>query len=92
MHVSDIVRSLNGRDRGRYFLVIAEEENYLFLSDGRTRRVERPKKKKRRHAELITHSDVFAKLEEGKLPSNSEVRKALAACIPVDSSTDKGGI
>ena len=89
MHVSDIVRSVNGRDRGRYFLVIAEEVPFVFLSDGRTRRVERPKKKKRKHVEFVTHCE----LEIGeKPPANSEVRKALAACIPVDSSSSKGGI
>lgn len=89
MHVSDIVRSRNGRDRGRYFLVLAEEESFVYLCDGRTRRVEKPKKKKRKHTEWIAHSG----LEIGaKLPSNSEVRKVLNACIPVDSPSSKGGI
>lgn len=89
MNVSDIVRSVNGRDRGRCFLVIAAEEPFVYLSDGRTRRVEKPKKKKCKHVEFLMHSG----MECGdKLPTNVEVRKALAACIPVDSSQSKGGI
>ena len=35
-------------------LILREEEEYLFIADGRGRRVETPKKKNRKHVRLIT--------------------------------------
>ena len=50
---SDIVRSDAGRDRGKIFIVLAVEGEYLLLADGKGRRVEAPKRKKRRHVLLL---------------------------------------
>ena len=46
--------SLAGRDAGMVCLILRDEEEYLFIADGRGRRVETPKKKKRKHVRLIT--------------------------------------
>ena len=43
---ADIVKSTAGRDKGKYFFVLAEEEEFLLLADGKTRKLERPKRKK----------------------------------------------
>ena len=50
---SDIVRSDAGRDRGKLFIVLAVEGEYLLLADGKGRRVEAPKRKKRRHVLFV---------------------------------------
>lgn len=77
--VADIVVSLSGRDRGKAFLVVAVEGDYLFLSDGAVRRVEKPKRKKRKHTQFLAHSSAATRLQEdGKRLSNSEIRRALA--------------
>ena len=39
---SMIVRSTAGRDKGKLFLVLGTEGDFLLLADGKTRRVERP--------------------------------------------------
>jgi ribosomal protein L14E/L6E/L27E len=83
--VTDVVVSLSGRDRGKYFLVVAVEGEYLFLSDGASRRVEKPKRKKRKHTQFLAHSSAAKRLQEdGKRLSNSEIRRALAECGAVD--------
>jgi len=46
--------SLAGKDAGKICLILREEENHLFIADGRGRRVETPKKKNRKHVRLIT--------------------------------------
>ena len=36
---SNIVRSVAGRDAGSYFFVLATEEDFLLLADGKRRRI-----------------------------------------------------
>lgn len=43
---ADIVISLNGRDTGKRFYVLDIQDGYALLCDGKTRRVEKPKRKK----------------------------------------------
>lgn len=78
--VSDIVVSLSGRDAGRAMLVIREEDGYLFLADGKCRRAERPKRKKRKHVRYESACDerTRRRLEETGRLTNSEIRRALA--------------
>ena len=49
-----LARSLAGKDAGMICLILREEEEYLFIADGRGRRVQTPKKKNRKHVRLIT--------------------------------------
>ena len=64
-HTADIVLSLTGRDKGQLMLVVAEEGDFLLLANGRARRAESPKRKRRKL------------LDNGRL-NNSDIRKALA--------------
>ena len=47
--VGQIVISKAGRDKGDVFIVYNIDGDYLYLVDGKSRRLERPKKKKIRH-------------------------------------------
>lgn len=49
-----MARSLVGRDAGIICLILREEDENVFIADGRDRRVETPKKKNRKHVRLIT--------------------------------------
>ena len=79
---SNIVRSVAGRDAGSYFFVLATEEDFLLLADGKRRKAARPKAKKLRHVRLL-HQEfdhpVIQKLQQGKPASDRELRQALAA-------------
>ena len=78
---SNIVKSIAGRDAGDLFFVLETEGDFLLLADGKRRRVESPKRKKRKHVSFLgeSHSVVAEKIRSGEKITNSELRKALAA-------------
>ena len=78
---SNIVRSVAGRDTGSLFFVLATEGDFLLLADGKQRRLENPKRKRRKHVALVgeSHSLVAEKIRSSEKITNSELRKAIAA-------------
>ncbi|MDE7034857.1 MAG: KOW domain-containing RNA-binding protein [Eubacteriales bacterium] len=90
--ISDIVVPLCGRDSGRLMLVVGEEGKFLLLANGKNRRFERPKRKKRRHTEYRAPCDGWTReklLGTGRL-SNNDVRKALALYAADIDSEERG--
>ena len=78
---SDIVVSVNGRDSGKMFFVIEVDEEYVLLADGKRRRVDKPKRKKIKHVQLVSASGgrTAEKIRIGEKITNSDIRRALAA-------------
>ena len=78
---SNIVRSGAGRDKGKLFVVLAVEEEYLLLADGRSRKVESPKRKKRRHVLFVADDStrLAEKIKSDEKITNSELRRTLAS-------------
>ena len=78
---SDIVRSIAGRDAGKLFFVIDTQDEFLMLADGKSRRLEAPKRKKRKHTEFVerTQCRVAEKIRSEEKVTNSELRRTLAA-------------
>ena len=76
-----VVRSKNGRDEGREFIVTALEGDFAYVADGDTHKIEKPKKKRVRHLFVTeeTISSLQEKLEAGAPVENCELRKALKA-------------
>ena len=48
-----LAKSLAGHDKGKIYVVINIEENHIFHVDGTFRTLDRPKKKKKKHVQLI---------------------------------------
>ena len=78
--ISDVVRSLAGRDATELFYVIGTDPVFLFLANGKDRTLEKPKRKKRRHIQKVLRSEtrVAEKLRLGDKVLNSELRRDLA--------------
>jgi len=75
-----IVISKAGRDEGRTFLVIESlDEEYVLISDGDTRKMEKPKKKKRRHLKQAAEPNpaIVERLTHGQPVFDHEVRRWL---------------
>ena len=89
---ADVVRSLRGRDSGQLFLVAETCGEYAMIVNGRSRRLEKPKKKKLRHLELVGSGDGRAagKLRAGDRLSNSEIRRELRS--RATANEEKGGM
>ena len=42
-----------GHDKGQMYVILKEEGEYLYLVDGKTRGVDNPKKKKKKHVQPV---------------------------------------
>ena len=78
--ISDVVVSIAGRDQGEWFYVIDADDTYLLLVNGKDRPLDKPKRKKRKHAQLVLRSEtrVAVKLKSGDKVLNGELRRDLA--------------
>lgn len=77
--VGQLVFSKCGRDKGRAFIVISIEEEYVHLIDGDLRKVDSPKLKKKKHIQPTntTLQGIQQKIIEGTRFSDSDVRKEI---------------
>ena len=78
--IADVVRPTAGRDAGQLHYVVAADESFLYLANGKDRTIEKPKRKKRKHTNKVLRSDtrVAEKLRNGDKVLNSELRRDLA--------------
>ena len=80
IHISDVVVSTAGHDQGQLFYVIAMDDEFLYLANGKDRNLDKLKRKKRKHVQKVLRSEtrVVEKLLRGDKVLNSELRKELA--------------
>ena len=92
INISDVVVSTTGRDQGDWFYVIAEDQTFLFLANGKDRPLDKPKRKKRKHVQKVLRSEtrVAEKLRSGDKVLNGELRRDLAF-LARDASDNLGG-
>ena len=66
-----VVRARAGRDKDSFFVVLAVEDGYALIADGKRRKVEKPKRKKLIHL-AITNTTLTETMD-----TNRKIRKAL---------------
>lgn len=88
--------SLGGRDKGSIYMIIGEDKEYVYLADGRSRTADRPKKKNKKHIQVIKHLPSVGGAEEKKvshklpeLPELSDVDDALSDSVSVGIPTNE---
>lgn len=61
-----------GRDKDRIYVILDNDEEYVYLTDGKYKKIEYPKKKKRKHIEIVFDAD-------NRLPAtlNNEIVKSI---------------
>lgn len=75
--------SLAGHDRNRIYVIVGEEEEYVYLADGRGRTCKNPKKKKKKHIRIIKKyrkPEVAEKLLRGESIDVSIIIQEVKAC------------
>jgi len=80
----ELVMSCAGRDKGRFMIVLKViDDQYVYVADGKLRKVERPKKKKLKHLKVQNKISDFIreKLMNGRKVYNEEIRRALEELI-----------
>ena len=79
--IGTVVLSRAGRDKGKYFVVLAltEDRNYALIADGDLRKVAKPKKKKLMHLRVkpVAIPTVKERLYAGERIYDHELRRNL---------------
>ncbi len=79
--VGSRVISKAGRDEGREFYVVKSlDDEFVLISDGETHKMDKPKKKKRRHLKQISEpkENIVSRLTDGQPVFDHEVRRWLS--------------
>ena len=93
IHISDVVVSTAGHDQGQLFYVIAMDDEFLYLANGKDRNLDKLKRKKRKHVQKVLRSEtrVVEKLIRGDKVLNSELRRDLAFHAKEMQANNLGG-
>ena len=93
LQIADVVMPTAGRDKDKWYYVLSMDETYLYLANGKDRRIEKPKCKKRKHAVKVLRSEtrVAEKIKSGNKVLNSELRRDLAYLSQHLQSNNLGG-
>ncbi len=80
-----VVRSKAGHDSNNIFAVVGSDENYIFICDGKERKVEKPKRKNQKHIEQMSFV-----LSPEEMAANGRLKKALGR-IKAEADKSSGG-
>ena len=82
--IGELATSKAGHDKDRLYMIVGEEGECVYLCDGRLRGVEHPKKKKKKHIQIIHSSaqDTLIQIIKDNLPGerdeiDRQIRKTL---------------
>ena len=82
--LGEFATSKAGHDKDRLYMIVGEEGECVYLCDGRLRGVEHPKKKKKKHIQIIHSSaqDTLIQIIKHNLPGerdeiDRQIRKTL---------------
>lgn len=70
-----LARSLAGHDRNKVYVIVDLDETYVYLADGVTKTLARPKKKKRMHVQLIREKQEIGQADDVKIKRILKVYK-----------------
>lgn len=62
-----VVKSLAGRDQGGYYVAVEAEDRFVFIADGKERKLEKPKRKNVKHISPVGKEIDIAGLTNKKL-------------------------
>ena len=80
-----MARSLAGHDQNQYYVILREEGAYVYLADGKIRTVDRPKKKKKKHIQLMSTipQELRDKFERGEAIRNEDIKRVIGGIAHV---------
>lgn len=87
-----LASSKAGHDKGMIYVIINEDAEYVYLVDGEIRKLLRPKKKNKRHIQIIkkySETDFAGRVRSG-LADDAEIRKFLKM-YETDSIVEENG-
>lgn len=76
-----IVKSDAGHDQERFYVIVAVEEGWAYIADGKRRKVERPKRKNPRHLKPTS-----LRVDLSEADTNQKLRRILHGLNEPDNS------
>ena len=69
--------SRSGHDKGRIYVILKEEADSVFLADGRLKSLEKPKKKNKKHIQVIKKlsENIMELLSSDREFGNEEIKR-----------------
>ena len=71
-----LASSKAGHDKDKVYIIIKEDGEYVWLADGKLKTVDNPKKKRKKHIQIIKYfnnEEMQSKLLEGRVVSDLEI-------------------
>ncbi len=83
-----MAKSLAGHDKNHIYIVFKEENNLLYLVNGKTKLLDKPKRKKKMHVQIIKHfpEEIQTKVEHINKLDDDTVREIVDAYMKYISS------
>lgn len=69
-----------GHDKEQVYVIVAKEGDFVYLCDGKYRPVQKPKKKRRKHIQIIEHTvdeELQRKLRKAEMVTNEQIKYAI---------------
>ena len=77
--IGEFAKSKAGHDKEEIFIIINIEEEYVYLVDGKSRILDKPKRKKIKHIQVINQIDeeLQRKLETNLILRDEDIKRAI---------------
>lgn len=77
--VGKMALSKSGHDKGSIYIIVGEEEKSVFLADGRLKLIEKPKRKSKKHIQIIKKlpDTIIGMLSEKDGFQNETIKRAI---------------
>ena len=85
--IGQFVTSKAGHDKGTLYVVTAEEDDFVYLCDGRLKRLDTPKKKRRIHIQPVNRTvekELLERLSGGGRVCDEEIKYAIKQYVKQD--------
>ena len=77
--IGKFVTSKAGHDKTKLYVIIKEDSEYVYLVDGDLKTLDKPKKKSKKHIQIINKVDeaIQNKLETGQIIYDEDIKRAI---------------
>ncbi len=75
-----VVKSIAGRDKDRFYAVVSADDDWMWIADGKVRKLANPKKKNKKHLR-----ETKLQIDLSVVLSDKSLRKALTGLDLIDS-------
>lgn len=78
-YIGCFATSIAGHDHNNIYVIIDADDEYVYLVDGKIRKVNNPKKKKLKHVQLIKRTDdtITGRINNNVALSNEDIKYAI---------------